>query len=72
LANILYAPDYAINAGGVINIYHEYCVTYDRDAAFKHIAGIGDTLSAIFKRARRLDFPTNAATNHIAKIGCAP
>jgi leucine dehydrogenase len=66
-ANILYAPDYAINAGGVINIYYEYCGTYDRDTAFKHIAGIGDTLSAIFKRARRLDIPTNAAANHIAE-----
>lgn len=28
---ILYAPDYVINAGGIINISHEGR-TYDRDA----------------------------------------
>lgn len=66
-ANILYAPDYAINAGGVINIYYEYLSEYDREAAFKHIAGIGDTLTSIFKRARRLDIATNLAANHIAE-----
>lgn len=66
-ANILYAPDYAINAGGVINIYYEYCAAYDQKAAYKHIAGIGDTMESIFKRARRLDIPTNAAADHIAE-----
>ena len=65
--NILYAPDYAINAGGVINIYYEYCGTYDQQAAYKHIAGIGETLQSIFNRSRRLDIPTNAAANHIAE-----
>lgn len=64
---ILYAPDYAINAGGVINIYYEYCGTYDRQAAYKHIAGIENTLQSIFNRSRRLDIPTNAAANHIAE-----
>jgi len=65
--NILYAPDYAINAGGVINISYEYGGAYDREAAYRHIGGLGATLSAIFKRSRRLDISTNAAANHIAE-----
>ncbi len=66
-ARVLYAPDYAINAGGVINIYYEYRGDYDRTAAFSHVGAISDTLTSIFNRARRLDIPTNAAANHIAE-----
>jgi leucine dehydrogenase len=49
---ILYAPDYVINAGGVIHIYHEG-PAYDRDAAFAHIGRIAGTLQQIFARAER-------------------
>lgn len=66
-ANILYAPDYAINSGGVINIYYEYVGKYDHQIAFQHVARIGETLTMIFDRARRLDIPTNAAADHIAE-----
>ena len=65
--NILYAPDYAINAGGVINISYEYSGIYDQEAAHRHVSGIGSMLSAILKRARRPDILTNAAANHIAE-----
>jgi hypothetical protein len=41
--------------------------TYDCDAAFKHIARIGVTLTDILKRARRLDIPTIATAHHIAE-----
>ncbi|MEC8777025.1 MAG: hypothetical protein VXX79_19530, partial [Pseudomonadota bacterium] len=59
--NILYAPDYAINAGGVINISYEYSGIYDQQATHRHVSGIGSMLSAILKRARRPDISTNAA-----------
>ena len=65
--NILYAPDYAINAGGVISIPYEYSGTYEQEAAYRHVSGIGSALSAIFKHARRLDISTNAAANNIAE-----
>lgn len=65
---ILYAPDYVINAGGVINISHERSAGgYDRKAAFHHIEGIHDTLCAIFKRAQQDGIPTNAAADRVAK-----
>ena len=63
---ILYAPDYAINAGGVINIHHAQGGRYDQKAAFDHIARIYDTVLAICKRARRLDIPTSVAADQLA------
>ncbi len=47
---ILYAPDYVINAGGIINISHEG-PGYDRAAAMAHCARIGETLAELFRRA---------------------
>ena len=64
--DILYAPDFAINAGGVINIYYELG-TYDRDTAFAHVARIHDTLLTIFARARQAGIPTNEAADRVAE-----
>ena len=47
---ILYAPDYVLNAGGIINIYYEKPV-YDHKAAFAHISGIYYNLVDLFRRA---------------------
>jgi len=47
---ILYAPDYVLNAGGIINIYYEK-PAYDHQAAFAHISGIYDNLIDLFRRA---------------------
>jgi len=65
-AGILYAPDYAINAGGIINISHEG-PDYDRDRAFAHVARIHGTLLTIFARARANGNATNEAANRIAR-----
>ncbi len=64
-AGILYAPDFVINAGGVINIAHEY-PAYDRKAAFDHIAGIYDTLVDLFRRAETEDIATNVMADRMA------
>jgi len=67
---ILYAPDYVINAGGVINISHEFGpsgTAYDRVAAFAHVDRIHDTLMTIFKRADAEGVPTNVAADRIAE-----
>ncbi len=62
---ILYAPDYAINAGGVINITFE-SGRYDRDAAMRRTAKIYDTLLEIFRRADAEDLPTNVVADRMA------
>jgi leucine dehydrogenase len=67
---ILYAPDYVINAGGVINISYERQgdgARYDREAAFAHVGRIHDTLLTIFSRAERDRVPTSLAADRIAE-----
>ncbi|MDF2179572.1 Glu/Leu/Phe/Val dehydrogenase [Aliiglaciecola sp. CAU 1673] len=63
---VLYAPDYVINAGGVIDIFHQR-MDSSADAMRKHIEGIGDTLLEIYRKANEQDLPTNIEANNIAE-----
>lgn len=63
---ILYAPDYVINAGGIIDVYHER-IGFERDAMIKHVDGIYDTLLEIFARARTEARPTHEVADVIAE-----
>ena len=54
---ILYAPDYAINAGGLINVAQEV-LGYDAAVAHEKTLRIYDTMYEIFERAKRLKAPT--------------
>jgi leucine dehydrogenase len=63
---ILYAPDFAINAGGVINIAHER-EGYDRDKAYAHVARIYDTIKNILEVSSGDRLPTNVVANRIAE-----
>lgn len=68
---ILYAPDYVINAGGVINISHEQRLPGDKPyveaAAFTHVARIGDTLTEIFEVAEQKGISTSQAADKLAE-----
>ncbi len=64
--NVLYAPDFVINAGGIINIANEQ-PAYDRDKAKSQTRKISGTLWQIFKRSRELDQPTSAVANELAR-----
>jgi leucine dehydrogenase len=48
---ILYAPDYVVNAGGIINVAYEVGGNYDARAVEDHIARIPLTLEQIFEEA---------------------
>ena len=63
---ILYAPDYVINAGGIIDVYHER-IGFDRAALLKHIEGIHDNLMEVFERARAEERPTGEVADAIAE-----
>ena len=64
--NILYAPDYAINAGGVIDCY--YLRHNLPDAKMKaHLDLIGNTLSDIFLRAEAENKPTSEIADLMAE-----
>ncbi len=63
---VLYAPDYVINAGGVINISHEG-PDYDKRAAVDHVGRIHATLREIFGRAEAAGIPTSEAADRLAE-----
>jgi len=63
---ILYAPDYVINAGGLISVYGEI-VGYDTDVAKERAAGIYDTLLSIYDIAERDGIPTYRAADRLAR-----
>lgn len=63
---VLYAPDYVINAGGVINISYEG-PAYDKTAAVRHVASIRGILAEIFTRADAQGIPTSVAADRLAE-----
>jgi leucine dehydrogenase len=54
---ILYAPDYAINAGGLVNVAQEV-LGYDGKAARERTLKIYDTIYEICDRSKKLNAPT--------------
>jgi leucine dehydrogenase len=54
---ILYAPDYAINAGGLINVAQE-ALGYDEKIARDKTMKIRETIAEIVERSERLKAPT--------------
>ena len=63
---ILYAPDYVINAGGLINVYGEIEKT-PRSLALKRAAAIGDTIRRVVDIARTQGICTHEAAQHLAE-----
>ena len=65
-AGILYAPDYVINAGGIISVSREYHGGSEAQV-IADIHGIPARLTAIFERARRENRTTNAVADQMAR-----
>lgn len=63
---IVYAPDYVINAGGVINVADEL-YGYNRERAMKRVDGIYDSIEKIFAISKRDGIPTYVAANRLAE-----
>jgi len=63
---ILYAPDYVINAGGLIHAYAEY-KTLPMDKAEERINGIYHTMLELFDRASRENKSTSEVADMIAE-----
>jgi leucine dehydrogenase len=62
---ILYAPDYVINAGGIINVSFEE--NYNRDAALHKVDEIYGTLMEVFARADSEGRTTNLVADELAR-----
>ena len=66
-AGILYAPDYVINAGGIISVSREYHGGATEAQVIADIQGIPARLTEIFERARRENRTTNAVADQMAR-----
>ena len=65
-SGVLYAPDYVVNAGGVINIAEEHR-GYDRERAEARIRGIYDTTKQVLELAATEGLPTAEAADRHAE-----
>ncbi|RUO25672.1 amino acid dehydrogenase [Aliidiomarina minuta] len=63
---ILYAPDYVINAGGVIHISSE-AANFSSEETAGRVRGIYNTLDLIFSRATEEDRPTGEIADELAR-----
>lgn len=63
---ILYAPDFVVNAGGIINVYYEL-EGYNRERALAHAEKIYGTILNVFKVAKEQNIPTYMAANRLAE-----
>jgi leucine dehydrogenase len=70
-AGVLYAPDYVINAAGIINVFHEYYGISSEAQVNAAIAGIPARLTDIFERSRRENRPTNSVADDLARARIA-
>jgi leucine dehydrogenase len=65
---ILYAPDYVINAGGIINVSVEVSESgYDEAEAMRRINNIGEALRQVYAISREEDIPTAEAADMLAE-----
>lgn len=74
--DILYAPDYAINSGGITSVGYEYFsrsgknpypYPLTREHMLSHVQKIEDTMLTIFEKSRNEDIPCGQAANQLAE-----
>jgi leucine dehydrogenase len=65
--NIAYAPDFLINAGGLINVYNEYLGNYNRSRAYQQAEKIYDTCLTILNLAEKEKISSQEAAIHLAE-----
>lgn len=64
---ILYAPDYVINGGGIINVCAEISGTYSREWVDTKVHTLMETLGEVLDAALEKDEPTNRVADRIAR-----
>lgn len=65
---VLYAPDFIINGGGVINVYHELAPGgYDREKALARVAKIRDQVAEAIQLAEERGISTADAAMELAE-----
>ncbi|HNP94184.1 MAG TPA: Glu/Leu/Phe/Val dehydrogenase dimerization domain-containing protein [Cyclobacteriaceae bacterium] len=65
--SITYAPDFLINAGGLINVYNEYLGGYNRERTYQQAEKIYDTCLNILNLAEREKITSQEAAIQLAE-----
>ena len=65
--DILFAPDYVINAGGIITVSREYDGGSSEEEVRDEVAHIPERLEMIFKEAKQTQQPTNMIADELAR-----
>jgi len=65
--NILYAPDYLINAGGVTNVFFEVIKEYSKDRVTKKVKNIYNILMEVYRIADDENITTAEAAARLAE-----
>ena len=65
--SIIYAPDFVINAGGIINISSELKGSYNKDLAYSWTEKIFDTCTNILNKAEDENIPSQEAAMLLAE-----
>ncbi len=64
---IIYAPDYVVNAGGLISVVHEFDSEIDLEKLNEKIKNIQNTLMAIFSESKKTTKPPFVVANLMAE-----
>jgi glutamate dehydrogenase/leucine dehydrogenase len=64
---IFYAPDYIVNAGGLISVVHEFEQNGDKEALDKKVKGIKTELYRVIKESKEQKQATHRIANTIAR-----
>ncbi|MEN3340633.1 MAG: leucine dehydrogenase [Actinomycetota bacterium] len=71
-AGILYAPDYVINAGGVLQLLGLEELGWDEDELERNLARVGDTLRELYRHAAREGGTPAAAAERLVEQRLEP
>jgi leucine dehydrogenase len=66
-AGVLYAPDYVVNAGGIIHLASLELLGEDQAQLDERLRGIGDTLAELYALAEREGISTEAAAERMVQ-----
>lgn len=64
---IVYAPDFLINAGGLLNVYTHRYYTYSPELVYQHIERIYDTCLEILIKSEKEHVPTTLVAEKLAE-----
>ncbi|HUQ63358.1 MAG TPA: Glu/Leu/Phe/Val dehydrogenase dimerization domain-containing protein [Acidimicrobiales bacterium] len=68
-SNVIYAPDYVVNAGGLINIAEEMAPGgYHRESAYVSVQRVADNIERVLSIAEAEAITTSAAADRLAEL----